>query len=304
MSKTPEGVCLLPLTYFQSTQTFYCTIGRFDLSNGITIRKIDSAEIQKIQENKEYPLSRFDIERMNYTLEKKVDLNMPNVFDKTIIEFQNIVLSMRLFKQGEVGYKAAFLLIDGQRYIQHDFGIEPRHASIVPISRMLEQEKPPREPFVFPRFTLKEKEFADFDLFCQNISEVIWGGEKQWALPMRYFSRMYVDKPAEDILVDCMVAFEALVFRGEKEVGEKKTPLALAISMLIGKNPKEREKIKTILKEAYDLRNRAVHGSPLRKSPLEIKTLCWETEDYLRRSIRKLMLEEHIAEANGSVRSK
>jgi hypothetical protein len=288
VSANVEGVCLLPLTYFQSTETFYYTKGRFDLSNGITIRKIEAKEIKKIQEQKEYPLNRFDIERTNYTLEKKVSLNDPSVFDNVINEFLTLVLSMRLFKQGAIGYKAAFLLVDGRRYISHDFSLKPRHASIVHLLRM---EK--GEPFIFPRYSLEEKEFTDLDLFCQIVIKALGSSEKEWPLPVRYFSRMYQDKPIEDILVDCIIAFEALAFKGERRLHGKKTPLALAISMLIGKNSKEREKIKATIKEAYDVRNSVVHGeSPLPKTPLEIEFLCWESEKYLRRSIQRLFIEE------------
>lgn len=289
MSQIPQAICLMPLLYFQTTRTFDRTRGRFDLKDGIIIRKISAAEIQEIQEkrgSKEYPLDHFDIERIGYTLEKKIDPNNPRAFDRAIGQFQNRVLSMRLFKQGAVGYKAAFFLVDGRPYITHNFGVEPHHASIVPILKYFEEKTP-----IFTLLTLNENEFAEYALFCKVVSK-LGGREEEWPLPIRYFSRMYESKPYEDVLVDCIISFEALVFKGEKEEREKKTPLALAISMLIGKNSKEREKIKTILKEAYDIRNDVVHGKRPRKSPIEIATLCWETEDYLRRSIRKLLIEE------------
>ena len=289
MSEIPEAVCLMPLLYFQTTRTFNRTRGRFDLGNGIIIRKTSAVEIQEIQEkrgSKEYPLDHFDIERIGYTLEKKIDPNKPKAFDKAISQFKNVVLAMRLFKQGAIGYKAVFLLVDGRPYITHDFGVIPRHASIVPIFKYLEEKSP-----IFALLTLNENELAEYVPFYKVVSKRV-GREKKWPLPIRYFSRMYESKPYEDVLVDCMISFEALVFKGERKVREKKTPLALAISMLIGKNSKEREKIKTTLKEAYDIRNYAVHGKPLPKPPLEIATLCWETEDYLRRSIRRLLIEE------------
>lgn len=289
MSEIPEAVCLMPLLYFQTTRTFDRTRGRFDLGNGIIIRKISGAKIQEIQErrgSKGWPLDLFDIERIGYTLEKKIDPRKPKAFDKTISQFQTVVLAMRLFKQGAIGYKAVFLLVDGRSYITHDFGVIPRHASIVPILKYMEEKSP-----IFSLLTLSENELAEYASFYKVVSKRV-GRKKKWPLPIRYFSRMYESKPYVDVLIDCMISFEALVLKGEKEQREKKTPLALAISMLIGKNSKEREKIKATLKEAYNIRNDVVHGKHPRKSELEIATLCWETEDYLRRSIRRLLIEE------------
>ncbi len=297
MSETREGVFLLPLLYFQTTRTFYITRGRFDLKNGVTIRKINATEIREIQKKRgseEYPLDRSDVETINYTLEKKMDLKEPlmevdlsEIFNKVIAQFKNVVLSMRLFKQGTVGYKAAFFLVEEQPYIIQKFKAEPSSPSIVPIYKMLKEKTP-----IFARYTLSEIELTEFDLFCQEVITIVNEREEKWPLSIRYFSRMYESKPYQDVLVDCIISFEALVFRGEKKTSEKKMPLALAISMLIGKNFKEREKIKATLKEAYDVRNCIVHGNPPQKSPIEIATLCWETEEYLRRSIRKLHFEE------------
>jgi len=289
MSEIPEAVCLMPLLYFQTTRTFYRTQGRFDLGNSVIVRKISGKELQEIQQRggrKGWPLDHFDIERIGYTLEKKISPRKPEAFDKAINQFQNVVLAMRLFKQGAIGYKAVFLLIDGRPYITHDFGVIPLHAPIVPILKHLKEKSA-----VFALLTFNENELAEFTPFYKLVSKRV-GREKKWPLPIRYFSRMYESKPYPDVLVDCMISFEALVFKGEKEEREKQTPLALAISMLIGKNSKEREKIKTTIKEAYKIRNDVVHGKHPRKSELEIATLCWETEDYLRRSIRKLLFEE------------
>ncbi|MDH5449052.1 MAG: HEPN domain-containing protein, partial [Candidatus Bathyarchaeota archaeon] len=271
MSEIPKAFCLMPLLYFQTTHTFYRTRGRFDLRNGIVIRKITASEIQEIQEkrgSKDYPLNWLDIERISYTLEKKIGPNS-RASDKALDQFRNLVLSMRLFKQGAVGYKAAFTLFEGRPFIIHDFGVEPRHASVIPIMASL---KTPKKP-VFALLTLNEKELKEYASFCKEVSK-FGGREEKWPLPIRYFSRMYESKPYENALVDCVISFEALIFKGEGKVREKKTPIALAVSMLIGNNSKEREKIKTTLKEAYDIRNAVVHGKALGKKHLEIATLC------------------------------
>lgn len=284
MSKSSEAFCLLPLVYFKSR------IDKFDLGNNFSIRKISSSEIRAIQESGGrrggWPLTEFDIERIDYTLEKKIEPPTESSFRKAIRQLLNLVLSMRLFKQGEVGYKAGIFLLGARPYILHSFSIEPRHPSLVPI---VLSEKTPKKP-VFALLSLNKEELMEYASFCKKVAK-FGGKEEKWPLPIRYFSKMYEAGPYEDRLVNCMIGFEALILRGEKEVREKKTPLALAVSMLIGENSKEREKVKAIFKEAYKTRNDIVHGKYLRKSKLEIATLCWETEDYLRRSIRKLLIE-------------
>ncbi|MFX0203663.1 MAG: hypothetical protein ACFFCW_46790 [Candidatus Hodarchaeota archaeon] len=285
MSESPKAICLLPLLYFQSHP-----IDKFKLRSNVSLRKINSSEIRTIQERSgrgDYPFDQLDIERINYTLEKKIYFKDLSSFNKALEQLLNLVLSMRLYKQGAVGYKAGILLVKEHPRIIHAFNIEPRHPSIVPI---MAKEKTPKKP-VFALLTLLEEELREYASFCKKVSK-FGGREEKWPLPIRYFSRMYEAGPYEDTLVNCMISFEALVFKGEKELREKQTPLALAVSMLIGENSKEREKVKATLKQAYTIRNDIVHGKHPRTSKVEIKTLCWEIEDYLRRSIRKLLIEE------------
>jgi len=305
VAASSEAVGLLPLLYFQTPRSFG---GEIHLGNDLLIRKITSSEIERIQESrgtKDWPLDEDDRKEINFTLEKKIRMKMPasvlaidraagvslsKVWQETLQQLINCVLAMRLFKQGAVGYKAAFLLVEGQPYagapyITHDFKVEPRHPSIWPIFQALRSEEP-----AFARLTLNEKELKEYASFHKQISESKRRKEK-WPIFIHYFSRMYEDRSDEEVLIDCMISFEALAFKGEKGPREKGTPLALAISMLIGNNAKEREKIKATIKEAYNLRNNIVHGKHFPESKPEIIRLCWETEDYLRRSIKKLLIE-------------
>lgn len=307
MTESSEAVCLFPLLYFQTPRSFG---GEFDLGDGVRIRKITSSEIQRIQGSrgtKDWPLSPFDIEGISYALEKKIKMKTPAralIFDRAVEislaknwdrilqQFINCVLAMRLFKQGAVGYKAAWLLVEGEPYagaphITENLAVEPRHPSIWPILKAMTTSEEP----LFARLTFNEHELKEYVFFRRQVSK-FEGGEAKWPLAIRYFSRMYEDRSYEEELVDCMISFEALAFKGESGPREKRTPLALAISMLIGRNAKEREKIKGTLKKAYTVRNYIVHGKYLRESEPEIARLCWETEDYLRRSIRRLLLEE------------
>lgn len=59
-------------------------------------------------------------------------------------------------------------------------------------------------------------------------------------LAFRWFNKSYIEAYPDDALIDLMVAFEALIFEGEGSETKGRV-IAIAVSMLIGKNEKERE---------------------------------------------------------------
>ena len=90
---------------------------------------------------------------------------------------------------------------------------------------------------------------------------------------------------AEEKIIDQMIAFEAL-YLGDMQ--ELKYKLAMRTAFFIGES-KERKDIYTDMLDAYKLRSNIVHGSD--KVKIEsIKAILPKTENYLRRSIRKMLL--------------
>ena len=61
-------------------------------------------------------------------------------------------------------------------------------------------------------------------------------------------------------LIDLMIAFEALYIADDKELGYK---MAARSSFLLGDTPEQRNRIFSLLKKAYDLRGKLVHGGEL-----------------------------------------
>lgn len=61
-------------------------------------------------------------------------------------------------------------------------------------------------------------------------------------------------------LIDLMIAFEALYIADDKELGYK---MATRSSFLLGETPEQRNHIFSLLKKAYDLRGKLVHGGEL-----------------------------------------
>jgi hypothetical protein len=69
--------------------------------------------------------------------------------------------------------------------------------------------------------------------------------------------------------------------------------IAVACSVLLGKNEEERDTVRRFLREAYSIRNCIVHGSDYPKPKIdkeyEMSEFVPKIEDYLRDSIKKLL---------------
>jgi hypothetical protein len=114
---------------------------------------------------------------------------------------------------------------------------------------------------------------------------------KALKIALRRFENSYYDIEDEDKLLDYVIAFEALFTKGEK-MGPKRDVISVACSMLLGKNQREREKIRVTLNDAYTIRNAIVHGADFReklKKGQFLHDFVVEVEDILRQSIKKLI---------------
>ncbi len=90
----------------------------------------------------------------------------------------------------------------------------------------------------------------------------------------------------EDRLIDQMIAFESLYLGSEQELTYK---LALRTAFLLRKRKDYRNIVFTNMKKAYNYRSRIVHGdNPPTRNTLGI--IVPKTEDYLRQSIKKVIL--------------
>ena len=113
-----------------------------------------------------------------------------------------------------------------------------------------------------------------------------------------WFSKKYEEfygRIDYNTLIDLIICAESL-FIDEKNYRYTGSVIGLACSMLIGKNQKERERIKTDFEDAYAIRNKEVHGMDLSRLDERIKgrlknldKLNEAIANYLRRSIIKLL---------------
>ena len=113
--------------------------------------------------------------------------------------------------------------------------------------------------------------------------------------PIRNFMSSYDKLSYVDKIVDFMIAFESLIFYEERQALEPAGKImGIGIGFMLGKNQKERDRIKTALTEAYTVRSDRVHGNEKQLRRLDrnhIEELAIEIEEYLRCTLRKLIEE-------------
>lgn len=253
-----------------------------NLVDGIKIRHISKEDLEDL---KTWPflLPRGAAELISsrmFVLEKRIKVENRQSFDFQKA-MQNIILSLRLLKGGAVFGSYVFSILLSKK----------RH-----ITSVSYEEDRPRGGF--GTYSLDFEEVPDLRKLIKKIQSIDFSERRSLDLACKRFQRAYEEKDAEDRLIDLMIAFEALFLKGEKGVPSKGKVIAVACSILLGKNEEERQEIKRTLSEAYSIRNSIVHGSEYSriesdsKGEIYVDTLAdlvSKVEDYLRESIKKLL---------------
>ena len=105
---------------------------------------------------------------------------------------------------------------------------------------------------------------------------------KHIAIALRYFNASFATLNTDDIVIDCITAFEAL-FKMRDELAFK---LSVRVAYLLGASNTEKVSIYTDMKNFYSLRNDIVHGSELNHKDLESLGRVEDLVDYLRRCLK------------------
>lgn len=94
---------------------------------------------------------------------------------------------------------------------------------------------------------------------------------------------------AEDAIIDCMVAFEALFLKGDEQQ-ELSYRLSLRSAFFLGENSEKRMEVFNFIRDAYKARNKIVHGERATGKATD-KEFVTQAEEYLRLSIQKILKE-------------
>lgn len=254
-----------------------------DLFEGVKIRLVSKEDIEVFKSSSlmtSFLPSYMSISRNMFVLEKHLTIkDVPDLqVNKTL---RNIILAMRLFKKGYVSFNGIFYILISEKpqIMATSFEETQIHPDIPPLERyVLSFDAIPQFQKVVGKI-VKKIHSLDLDK------------RKGLRLACKRFQHAYEERDAENRLIDFMIALEALFLKGEKtrQVGPI---VSTTCSVLLGKNELEREKIRSSLTKAYNLRNRIVHGAEydkLFKEKNDMLPFISEIENYLRESIKKLL---------------
>lgn len=142
------------------------------------------------------------------------------------------------------------------------------------------------------KYSLLTVEFPEFESFYNKFCQINFLKNRRINTAIVRFHLSY-GVPLMYSPIDLMIAFEALYLAGEQELAYK---LATRAAYLLGNTQERRRFIYRVLRNAYILRSKLVHGGDIPKEveiekDLSLKThdFVFEVEDILRKSIKKFV---------------
>lgn len=251
-----------------------------DISEGVKVRRISKEDIEHFKSNPFVIPSYTALTIDMFVLEKLITTEDGHDFqaDATM---RNIVLSLRLLKSGYVSGASVFYI-----------SLEERDTAklFIPIECSWEEGRK-LDIYGF-KYSLDFDKVKDLKELVGKIQSIDFAKRRSLKLACTRFQRAYEEADFEDQLIDIIIAFEAL-FLKEKAKSSQGEMIAVACSVLLGKNEEERDTVRRFLREAYSIRNCIVHGSDYPKPKIdkeyEMSEFVPKIEDYLRDSIKKLL---------------
>ena len=196
------------------------------------------------------------------------------LLEKSLVDFRfeiyKIITALRLFKAGSISCSEILVYQKTWRDLNEIPFILSMSSKIGRDANKYELTKEDIENLkefwnFFKSFNIKEYPFLD--------------------VAIRRFNFSYKRVLPEDKIIDFMIAFEALYFPDEK--AELSYRLAFRCAYFLGKDESERQKIFKLLRNAYEMRSKIVHGRNLNSE--SVRELSIELEELLRKSIKKFL---------------
>lgn len=251
---------IMPLFNFQSR------LKKIGLDSDLWIRKITHKELKSMQRGSLVTIiDEFELPLITHALETEIPYE-PRKVNETNELFINVVLSLRLFKSGNIHQKVIFFERKKGRGVSA-FWLWKTIPYI------------PLRPYKFARNYVN-----DFKVLLDKIKSLDLSKHPDLAIPFHYFNKSYDDR-LEEKYIDLMIAIESIVRPSGSNIRKQ---IAIGISMLIGETSKERHNIRANVDEAYGIRNKIVHGEIYRLGK-DKEPLYYKVEDYLRRVIIKVL---------------
>ena len=266
-----EFFSIVPLSNFESD------VRIIQLNENLCLRILDESETKSLMRRipeleNDYRLKNL-LAEAHFIIEKKWLDDEARHLDENAPYITDIILALRLLKPYYVTAPTVF-------------SMNSKHTSFyisnpAPVDTLLDT----------PYF-LKREEIDSFIKLWNELQRV--KKEKQrLSFPLEQFIDAFEEIKPRYFIVNFMTAFESLVFQNANSPRNKGDAIGKHIGTLLGRDERERNKIKQDLQCAYQLRNYVVHGHLREKltdyDNQETTELIFRVEDYLRRSLKKIL---------------
>jgi hypothetical protein len=192
--------------------------------------------------------------------------------------FDDIQSTLRLFKEGDVGFDQ--IRIEGGAWVFR--------GRLVSIGAGLPQ------PMSGKSYSVSEQDASRLSDFYRLYRDAANRTQPGVAMAIRRLNFGYERRRPEDKLVDYCIAFEALLLQEKAELEHR---LALRVAKLLGQDPNAREDLYLRIRAAYGTRSEIVHGEPAKEdvkvgvSRMPFGEFILVVEGLLRSSIRKVLTD-------------
>jgi len=253
---------------------------KVELESNVIIRKLTEQEKERKRSNRLLSIREFDFESLKYCIEVTLDLEEPSertpifVGEPTYKQFEEVfdkvLLSLRLFKVGSIGYNE-FDLYQNSQYI----------ATISRITYFWGM------PYILGT---DQRELIDFynqikDLFPIDFTKIA----------MERFRTIYEREKEEDRLIDLFIALESLFIESNAELTYR---LALNVSSYLYEEYSERKVNFDKIKKAYGIRSKIIHGNSSSITGEELSETRYFIENCFRESIKKILIGKQGRDKN------
>jgi hypothetical protein len=150
---------------------------------------------------------------------------------------------------------------------------------------------PPRYAMMGKPFKLAAQDLPNLRGYWNLLEPAVDKDPFFWKIALERFCDAVDRTRADEALVDYWIACESL-FGEDVEIGELTYRLSLRIAHFLDSNPTERERIRAVIKEAYRVRGRLLHGAR-KTNPTELTEQTLAMKEITKRAISRC-LEDHF----------
>ena len=271
MSKeTNNVVVLVPILNFD------CDEDLVKLDHTLSIRRTSPDEIKDmIKQFPNYPLlsavgdAKYVIEKEGISTEIRKEY-----FSERTADAEKTTLAFRLLSIDKTWMPTAFYVSADSLYVSNPF---TNRITVDDVCSILHREQIEEFQTIWNALNIADKK------------------KPYLVFALSQFTRSFEDS-TEEQFVDYITAFESIVFgRGTNAPSPYGRAIGIAVGMLIGKKEKERKSIEQRLNEAYEIRNKVVHGHLHHKlgdpDDEKLLKLATFTKDCLVKCLKKLLTE-------------